>query len=84
MNEDIKRFKIYVPEATFEDLRDRLARTRWPDEVNDEETSEGSRWHPSKGPIINKSHSRQTGRLGYNVKTVLENRQFSIQTIIFG
>jgi pimeloyl-ACP methyl ester carboxylesterase len=27
-------FEVNVPQATLDDLRDRLARTRWPDEVN--------------------------------------------------
>ena len=30
---DIRPFKVDVPEATLEDLRERLARTRWPDEI---------------------------------------------------
>jgi hypothetical protein len=30
---DIQPFTITVPEATLTDLRERLARTRWPDEV---------------------------------------------------
>src|SRR5690349_12162033 len=34
----IQPFKIDVPQATLDDLRERLARTRWPDEV------EGSSW----------------------------------------
>jgi pimeloyl-ACP methyl ester carboxylesterase len=42
MNKVVKPFKIEVPEATLEDLRDRLARTRWPDEVNDENWSYGT------------------------------------------
>jgi len=42
MNDLIKPFKIEIPEATLEDLRDRLARTRWPDEVNDENWSYGT------------------------------------------
>lgn len=29
----IRPFRIAVPEAALEDLRDRLARTRWPDEL---------------------------------------------------
>jgi pimeloyl-ACP methyl ester carboxylesterase len=35
---DIRRFTIDVPEHVLTDLNDRLARTRWPDEV------EGARW----------------------------------------
>jgi pimeloyl-ACP methyl ester carboxylesterase len=30
---EVKPFRIHVPEETLADLRDRLARTRWPDEV---------------------------------------------------
>ena len=30
---DVQPFKIQVPEAVLEDLRERLARTRWPDEI---------------------------------------------------
>jgi len=30
---EIQPFKIKVPEETLEDLRERLARTRWPDEI---------------------------------------------------
>ena len=32
---DVQPFKIEVPEAVLEDLRERLARTRWPDEITD-------------------------------------------------
>ena len=32
---DVQPFKIHVPEETLEDLRDRLGRTRWPDEIPD-------------------------------------------------
>ncbi len=42
MDEVIKPFKIEVPEATLEDLRDRLSRTRWPDQVNDGNWSYGT------------------------------------------
>jgi epoxide hydrolase len=34
----IQSFKIAIPQATLDDLRERLARTRWTDEV------EGSGW----------------------------------------
>src|SRR5437879_11998715 len=34
----IQPFTINIPQATLEDLRERLARTRWPDEV------EGAGW----------------------------------------
>jgi pimeloyl-ACP methyl ester carboxylesterase len=42
MNKNIEPFKIEVPEVVLVDLRDRLARTRWPDEVNDENESYGT------------------------------------------
>src|SRR4051812_19943497 len=29
----VQPFSIQIPEATLEDLRDRLSRTRWPDEI---------------------------------------------------
>jgi pimeloyl-ACP methyl ester carboxylesterase len=32
-SETIQSFKIEIPEAELDDLRDRLARTRWPDEL---------------------------------------------------
>jgi pimeloyl-ACP methyl ester carboxylesterase len=32
---EIRPFRIQVPEADLDDLRDRLARTRWPDELPD-------------------------------------------------
>jgi microsomal epoxide hydrolase len=31
----VQPFSIEIPEATLRDLRERLARTRWPDEVRD-------------------------------------------------
>jgi Epoxide hydrolase N terminus len=34
----IHPFKVNIPQATLDDLRERLARTRWPDEV------EGAGW----------------------------------------
>lgn len=30
---DVQPYKIHLPEAILEDLKDRLARTRWPDEI---------------------------------------------------
>src|SRR5947209_18717175 len=30
---DIQPFEVAVPASTLDDLRDRLARTRWPDEI---------------------------------------------------
>src|SRR5437660_3376962 len=31
--EDIRPFRIDIPQTAVDDLRDRLARTRWPDEL---------------------------------------------------
>jgi len=33
-DQDIRPFRIDVPEAELEDLKDRLARTRWPDQLS--------------------------------------------------
>jgi pimeloyl-ACP methyl ester carboxylesterase len=33
---DIKPFEVHVPDEAILDLKERLARTRWPDELNDE------------------------------------------------
>ena len=30
---DVRPFRLEVPQADLDDLRDRLARTRWPDEL---------------------------------------------------
>lgn len=32
---DIRPFRIHVEDATLADLKERLARTRWPDELDD-------------------------------------------------
>jgi microsomal epoxide hydrolase len=42
MSETIQPFQIQVPDSELEDLRERLARTRFPDEVNDESWSYGT------------------------------------------
>lgn len=34
----MERFRVYIPEDVIEDLQDRLARTRWPDQIR------GSEW----------------------------------------
>ena len=34
MSKSVERFRIQVPDEVLEDLRQRLARTRWPDEVD--------------------------------------------------
>ncbi len=39
---NIQPFKIQVPEAVLEDLRERLARTRWPEEIADSGWDYGS------------------------------------------
>ena len=33
-NAEIEQFRIDVPQADLDDLRDRLGRTRWPDELD--------------------------------------------------
>jgi len=33
MTNSIRPFRINIPQADLDDLRDRLARTRWPDEL---------------------------------------------------
>ena len=33
MHETIRPFRLDVPQADLDDLRERLARTRWPDEL---------------------------------------------------
>jgi pimeloyl-ACP methyl ester carboxylesterase len=35
MSEEIKPFRIDIPQADLDDLRDRLDRTRWPDQIPD-------------------------------------------------
>ncbi|MCU1464263.1 MAG: Epoxide hydrolase domain protein, partial [Actinomycetia bacterium] len=37
-SEDIRPFHVEVPAEVLDDLRDRLARTRWPDQIR------GSGW----------------------------------------
>ena len=32
-SDDVRPFRVNVPEAVLDDLRDRLARTRWPDQI---------------------------------------------------
>ena len=41
--EEIERFEIRVPDAVLDDLRERLDRARFPDEVNDADWSYGTR-----------------------------------------
>ena len=38
---DIQPFRVDIPQAQVDDLRDRLARTRWPDELPDVERNYG-------------------------------------------
>ncbi len=35
MSDDIRPFRVDVPDAVLDDLRERLARTRWPDQIPD-------------------------------------------------
>jgi hypothetical protein len=41
VDEALRPFLIEIPPADLDDLRDRLARTRWPDELPDREWSRG-------------------------------------------
>ena len=38
---EVRDFKIDIPESEIEDLRDRLARTRWPDAETPDDWSQG-------------------------------------------
>ena len=38
----VKPFRIHVPESVLDDLRDRLSRTRWPDQINDDAWTYGT------------------------------------------
>jgi pimeloyl-ACP methyl ester carboxylesterase len=40
---NVTPFTIAIPDAALTDLRDRLRRTRWPDEINDDQWSWGTR-----------------------------------------
>jgi microsomal epoxide hydrolase len=42
MGDEIQPFQIQIPDAVLDDLRERLARTRFPDEVNDDDWSYGT------------------------------------------
>ena len=42
MSDEIQPFRIDVPDSVLDDLRERLARTRFPDEVNDDDWSYGT------------------------------------------
>jgi microsomal epoxide hydrolase len=42
MSDDIRPFRVEVPDAVLDDLRERLARTRWPDEIPDSGWSYGT------------------------------------------
>ena len=41
MDDQVTPFRIAVPEAELEDLRDRLARTRWPEKETVDDWSQG-------------------------------------------
>ena len=43
MTDEIPPFAIDIPQADLDDLRDRLARTRWPDELPGAAATTGSR-----------------------------------------
>lgn len=47
----IQPFNIAIPQATLDDLRERLARTRWPDEVNGAEWDYGTNLAYLKGLV---------------------------------
>lgn len=47
MTEDIRPFRIEIPDADIDDLRDRLARTRWADELPPAELA----GLPASGPV---------------------------------
>jgi pimeloyl-ACP methyl ester carboxylesterase len=44
-------FRIAIPDADLADLRDRLARTRWPDEINDADWSYGTSLAPLRALV---------------------------------
>jgi epoxide hydrolase len=46
-NEEIKPFRIEIPQADLDDLNDRLARTRWANELPQSEVTDGVQ----KGPV---------------------------------
>ena len=48
---DIKPFKIKIPDAVLADLQERLARTRWPDEIADSEWDYGTNLGYIKGLV---------------------------------
>ena len=39
---EVQPFKINVPEAKLQDLKARLERTRWPDEISDSQWDYGT------------------------------------------
>ena len=38
-SDELRPFRVDVPEAVLDDLRERLARTRWPDQIPGSSTS---------------------------------------------
>ena len=42
MSNEVKPFEIHIVDEALADLHDRLSRTRWPDQVNDEDWSYGT------------------------------------------
>ena len=45
MTETIEPFDVQVPDAVLDDLRDRLARTRWPDQIEGAGWDYGTEFH---------------------------------------
>lgn len=46
----IEPFKIDIPESTLKDLRERLARTRWPDDFGNDQWQYGGHFAPMEEP----------------------------------
>src|SRR5439155_143079 len=71
-SEEVRPFRIDVPEADLDELRDRLAKTRWPDELPDAGWSYGvplaevkelaAEWDAAR---MARAWDELTGRLGY-------------------
>ena len=59
---DVRPFRIDIPEARLDDLRDRLARTRWPDEAPDAGWSRGV-------PLAYLTELAEYWRTGYDWRT---------------
>ena len=67
--EDIRPFRIDIPQTAVDDLRDRLARTRWPDELP------GAGW--SRGvPLAYLRELADYWRSGYDWRASARRRNF--------